>query len=692
MQGKTTKPRKFFTPLGLALFILSLFYIVAEAVFNMQLLEVAGSVKSKPDEIDRLQYFGRSISAYGFTLLVLGLFSSTGFRLQTRKHWMQFIGVSLACLTPFALIFSRTVPELRPSGYHAPLTLEPLEIMASILPLLGFLVAIMGAGRFRPQMFVSLVLLAWPAMFLGQKLLIESYVIDKTIWKDRQNARYMLMLRAGLEDCILHLGDLQLCNDSRGTPDMKAARIVVSALWMLSPESVLQDLQENRDAIVESAASRGIWFSPTDQYNKYIDKVAAARNKYEKQYTGIFHKKYYQPYKQASEMYMRAMDEAVLGAEAREGATEVEKGMEEGWKKYKQTVFDFQQTISVLVGQAVRQGMVVGGVLNKYCTEGSCPDVDLRPQIKEAQLRALREFRDKTGYPPDIQDKNVFLQHPKTLKLVREQVQDGIRDRMGVQNFTLPKDWAYDRASFEQTIKSIVRGQVHDKWLAKFGTKVPPGLDEKSFMALLGIDLSIPPVDQLVMSEEDFFRKYVVPGNQKLIQTMLDDLTADRKKYHDSAVEMEAGKDYVEALYVPTISLVVSLAVVLMTVMRGLLLLPNALARAGWVRNQVSVGAVQGALAGALICVLLTVPRLSPNPYASGATFQRYLHEAQQRHPAIARILSWAVHVQPVIYRAGSDIRAAVETEPAPVKVEDKKEEPKALPTPDAGAEAVTPG
>lgn len=657
MAGKK-KSRKFFTPFGLILFVLSLAYIVAEAIFNMNLLEVAGSVKSKPSEIETLQYFGRSVSAYGFTLLVLGLFESTGFRLQTRRSWMLFIGVALACLGPFMLIFSRTIPDLHPKGYTPPITLAPLEIMVSILPLLGVLVAVMSAGRYRPQVFIALVLLAWPAMFLGQKLLIESYVIDRTTWKERQSARYMLMLRAGLEDCILHLGDLQLCNDARGAPDMKAARIIMSALWMMNPDTVLDDLEQNRDAIVESAAARGIWFSPTDQYQKYVDKVSAARAKYLKQYSKIFHDKYYVPYKMASDMFMRAMDEKTLDAEANEGALEVEKGMEEGWKKYRQAVTDFEQTISVVVGQAVREGMTLGGTINAICaTRANCPEVDLRPQIREAQIAAVREFRQKTGYPPDIQDKGIFFGHPKTMALMREKVQQGVRARMGVPNFTLPDDWVYDPKSFRETLKFLVRGQVQEKWQKKFGNRIPPGLEEDVFLSFLGIDISLPPLDQMLMSEDEFFHKFVVPGNQKMIQAMLDDLSADRKKFKDSDVEMETGKEYVEALYVPTISLVVSLSVVLVTLMRGLLLLPDAMGRAGWIKNQVSHGAIQGALAGGMIVVLLAIPHIVANPYASGATYSRYLFDAKKVHPVIAPVLNWAAHVQPVIYRAGTDLR-----------------------------------
>lgn len=667
MKGR--KPRKFFTPFGLFLFVLSLVYLVAEAVFNMQLLEVAGSVKSSPDEINRLQYFGRTVSAYGFSLLVLGLFEGSGFTLRRRRDWALFFCIAALCSIPFVLVFRQTIPDLMPKGYHPPLPLTPLEIMTSVLPCLGLLVAVMSAGRYRPQVIIALLLLAWPAMFLGQKLLIERYVVDGTTWEQRQNARYMLMLRAGLEDCVLALGDLQLCNDERGAPDMKAARIVVSALWMMSPSGVLRELQDSRDTIVESAAARGVWFSPRDQYRQYVGKIAEKRDKYARDIHREFQRKYFAPYKKASEIYMQAMDPAAIAAESEKAVAEIDAAMEEGWGRYRAAVRDFEQTISVLVAQAQREGMAYASALNAYCAwHGNCPEVDLKAHILQAERKAVHDFKVRSGYPPDIRDKDAFFAHPKSRQLVREKVQEAVRVRFALRDFTLPENWEYDRKSFSETIGGLIREKVRAQWQEKFGGKLPPGLDEKGFMAMLGVDMSLPPIEDIVLSEEDFFRKYILPGNQKMLQSMLDDLSRDRGKYPDDAVNMEEGKEYVEALYVPTISLVVSLAVVILTVLRGLMLLPAALVRAGVVKSKISTAAMRLCFAFLLLAWLAALPRLVPNPYAGGATYGRYLADARERHPFNARLLDWAVHVQPVIYRAGNDIRRKVERRLKPAK------------------------
>lgn len=654
-----SRKRAFFTPLGLFFFVLSVVYIVAEAVFNMQLLEVAGSVKSDPAALDKLQYFGRTVSAYGFTLLVLGLFQSSGFRLKRGKDWGLFAGVATICIIPFIMVFRHSVPELMPEGYTAPLGLEPVEMMVSVLPLLGLFMVLASGGRWRPQIIICLILLAWPAMFLGQKLLIESYVVDTTDWEERQNARYMLMLRAGLEDCVLTLGDLQLCKDDQGAPDLKATRIIVSALWMMKPEAILRDLEMNRDSIVESAAIRGVWFSPQDQYKSYVKKVEKTRDKYEKDISNQFYTKYYNPYKKASEMYLNAIDPASLDAQSKQAVAEIDKEMEEGWKKYRAAVRDFEQTVSVIVAQGMRDAMSVGGAVNAICAarDQDCPEVDTTPYIREAQRKAIREFTNSAGYPPNISEKEDFLKHPKTKKMVNDRVQMAVRTRFDMPDFTLPETWEYEPVDFQRKMGALIKEQAEKKWNAKFGKKLPPGLNEAEFMKTLGVDTSLPPVEQMLMTEEMFFKKYVMPGNQRLVTAMLDDLRNERKLHPDDAVEMEAGKDYVKALYIPTISLVVSLSVVMMTIMRGVILLPGALGRVRVWKYQFSPAITRIVMAAGFVGFLLWLPHAAPNPYASGATYKRYYAAASAEHSFIAGVMNWAVHVQPVIYRAGTAIR-----------------------------------
>ncbi len=74
------KAQKTYSTSGIILFLLSMVYLCAELVFNRQLLDVSSSVRSDPDQVEHIQYFGRAASGLGFTLLVQGIFQQFGFQ------------------------------------------------------------------------------------------------------------------------------------------------------------------------------------------------------------------------------------------------------------------------------------------------------------------------------------------------------------------------------------------------------------------------------------------------------------------------------------------------------------------------------------------------------------------------------------------------------------------------------------
>lgn len=653
------KKAKLLTPTGITFLSLSAIYIVAEAVFNIRLLDVAGSVKSDPSAIHSLQYFGRAISGYGFSLLMLGIFADRGFRVDTRWRWVAFWLLATFCIMPLVVTAQQTgigphhsVPE----GAHLDLSDFPLLVM----PLLGIALVLMSAGKFRFHVIIGICLMAWPAMFIGQKLVIERYLIDQTTWEERQNARYMLMLRAGLEDCSLDLGGIQFCDARLGAADMKAARIIVSTLWMLSPGHVIDELKGSRNRLVENAATSGQWFSGKEQYKKYVAKVNDTRDKYVKNVLA----KYYVPYRRASDMYAKAMDPATIGKQAAEAAEEVEAGIEDGWRRYRAGVREFEQTLGAYARLGAGAIIPHGNEVNDACEGGICEsameevaeDVDIDRAIRNAEDKAEREFQTRSGYRSDIPDRKTFMAEKKTQDAIRDKVQAAVRLRMDAPTFSLPDDWTYDAPTFRTKIETLIREKVKSTWKQRFGDTIPPGLSQDEFLATLGID-QLPSASQMTMKEEDFFKRHVVPGHQKMVDSMLRDLEKEKQKYAPDANDMAEGKDYVEALYVPTISLVISLSIVIVTLTRGLCALMRVVLKSG--SKDVGLrwqAAGQGAIVVLFLGFLIVLPHISPNPYAVGPAYDKVLAYANARHPWISGVLNWTVHVQPVVYRVAKDV------------------------------------
>src|SRR5688572_12601586 len=130
------KRAKLLTPFGLALLAFSLIYIGAEALFNMRLVDIAGSVKSNPDEIRDLQHFGRAVSGYGFALLTLGAFAGSGFRFKERKYWVLFVALTAVSLIPFLFKFSEALFGVIKGVSHE-LHAEPWDLQLALLPFMG---------------------------------------------------------------------------------------------------------------------------------------------------------------------------------------------------------------------------------------------------------------------------------------------------------------------------------------------------------------------------------------------------------------------------------------------------------------------------------------------------------------------------------------------------------------------------
>jgi hypothetical protein len=436
---------------------------------------------------------------------------------------------------------------------------------------------------------------------------------------------------------------------------MKAARIVVSTLWMLSPKTALADLEAQRDQIIDNAAASGMWFSPQAQYRKYVSKVAEMRGRYIEDLS----EKYYKPYQQASAIYQKAMDPAGIQEQADKAAQEVETGIDEGWQKYQAGVRELRQSLTVIAGEAMRRMAPYAGAVNTVCRYADCPDVhgSVDQAIREARERGEQEFRTRSGYPTDIRTRAEFAAYPATQEKIRERVENILRGKYDFKDFSLPRDWKYDPVSFREKVKGLVQQRIEASWKAKFGDTLPPGLDEQRFMAVLGVG-EFPSLDQLVMSEDEFFKTVVVPGNRKIVDEMVADLARDKARYPLHSTDMEEGKEYAEAMYIPCISLVISLSVVVLTLLRGYMALMETVLRSGSrevERRWLYTG--RAAAAVTFIGLMLALPAVFPNPYASGPAYEKYYAAAKERHPAVTALLNWSAQVQPVIYRLGRDIR-----------------------------------
>lgn len=635
--------------------LLSLCYLVAEIEFNMSLLDVAGSVRSDPVKMEDLQVFGRSVSACGCFLLVLGLFAPASFRIAGRKMRWLYYGIGAVALMPLFIIFwsALSLPN------RLPINPSDADVMLALLPALGIIYsAAVGRGRNPFVNIVALLMIVWPAVFLGQKLLIEQALIERTSWEQRVNARYVLMLRSILEDCTINLDDLALCDAENEQDSVKSARIILGSMWMLSPERIRKDMEENKDKMVQSVAARGMWFSPREQYDAYVEKVGEERNKIYQQMI----KQYYAPYKEASDKYFAAVSDETLQGQSAKASAEIEREIDRGWQRYQQGVREYKQQLTASGYNMLQRLAPYKEKLKEICATRNCPPLlkgKERGLVADVASDAERQFIERSGgYTPDIETRAEFLAAYPTQVRLRERVQRYVNEELPHSGFVVPINWVYEKESFEKAVEALLRQEVNRKWTIKAPKGVQPGLTPDEFLEKIGIP-PLPATSELLMTPDAFFKKMILPKYREILDKMLGDIENEKERYANGEELAEKGKDYARAVYIPAVALIISLCVVILTMLRWWnILVRNVLAvlmRHHLLPSQLRVPA-QVLLAACFIGCIVVVPRFMPNPYA-GATYERYRDEAIARAPAMARVLDWAIHTQPAVYRLGTPIR-----------------------------------
>lgn len=628
-------------------FVLSLAYLGGEFAFNAMMLDVAGSINSSPDEIERVKDFGRLISASGFTLLALGLFTRANFRLSSWREWALFFAVFAFCLIPF---FVNMASENSPAGGEAYMT---------FLPFLGLCLAIISGGWVRAYLIVAIVLMSWPAVYAGQKILIESRAVDTTTWQERADARNVLMLRASLEKCAVDLGDNWLCGDGKASAGLRAARAVITAIWMHSPHRVIEDLGDKRDKIVEDIALKGMWFSPQKMYSGYVDKVTQEYRRNEAEMT----EKFYVPYKNASDLYLASMDETALQKEADALWTASEAEIDKGWEEYKQGVKKYRSAFANAREEALRAVAPAARLADKYCAERTCADMpDAAAMIEKARKKARREFvKASGGYPPDIASRQDFTAHPKTKEKIRIAFEKTAREKSGDEAFALPQDWKYEEAAFKDTVKEIIRTKAKAAWDKNTeGKNVKPGLPREEFFKAIS-DEPIPALGDIIMSEDDFVKNHLLPKNREVVDSALQEMQAEAPLYANGQMLEEKGKDYIRAAYVPALALIISLVIVLLTLVRGLAAVLVMLEDRRKFFPDHPPGVMRAGVMGIVVMLLMFGPYIVPNAYTSTSAYKKYLGFAHDRNVVTAALLDWTIHMQPLLYGTGSAIRAAGE-------------------------------
>lgn len=619
----------------LVFFALSCVYLVAEFRFNVTLLDVAGSATVDAQAIHSVADFGRTVSGFGFTLLALGMFARARFRLTHRREKTTFGVFALACVAPFILF---------PPHQQEMLFLFPVAF--------GVFLMLVSRGRFPFHTILSIVLMAWPAMFAAQKSMVEHLVVTPTTWQERQHARDVLMLKAGLEKCLVEVEDQWLCKGDKSTAEVRAVRAMIAALWMHNPEAIIAALEPQRERIIDKTARQSGGDAAATAYKTYVDAIKSERDKMVDELID----KFYTPYERASKAYLTAKNPQKLAADVDNVWREMERETDLAWNDYLDAQRQYRQTI----GQAsdtmlTRQGLLFQK-LDEFCATRNCP----RGNADRATLRLIDEaetqFIRRTGFPPNVMSKAELLTYPRARDSFEQQTNQRLAEASGFANAALPANWVYDEAYMKALLTEMFKNRVFSEWRKTFGD-LPAGLPVDEFFVRMKVP-PVPALETLVMSEGDFAENYTLPKLREKMRGTIDQLTREAPLYANGAALENKGKDYIRAVYIPAIALLISLLIVTLTVMRGinaaLRLSMQAMGEVGmtWLRHRGLSGQrhLRHAIMGLLFAVIALGPFMISNSYTQSRVYQVYVEQAQRQNIVTATLLDWAIHVQPIVY------------------------------------------
>jgi len=616
------------------LFMLSLLYLYAELVFNVLMLDAAGTSMTTPREIEDIQYFGRMISAFGFTLLVLGMFVKNGFVLQTPTDWKLAWGTVLLCSFPLFMTYGEIIFGTL-TGYRISDAAISKEMHWAFVTLGGCIIFLTTRGSNPFFTILGIVMMAWPAMFSGQKLMVERYVVSPTSWEDRLTARYMLMARSSAEDCMIQIGELDLCHAAIKNDELRSVNAVLATFMIFSSRDVMKEVNAQKEAVLWNLVMKNAWFGVDEAYMRYLYEVDDVNRAVQHQYNLIMNQyetrrerfKYtlYQQYSDASRRYFRALDTSVTEEVAARSWAQIDRRKQDGWEEYRRVAVNYNLSIAE-VARDVRAELTRIHQIARNCRGGHCDrqkrnvytelmrkygeytgkleevcggNILEHPcRLTEAEIAAHLhrekdpEFIAASGFPPDIQTREEFFAQPALRKKLETAVRDAFYEELQKENIPIAKDdipFFRSQQEIENYLMRKIRGEADRQWsqnvMAALGFFVPPGLewdaffkivDERPEMAQLqvrGEEILEPPPGMRILSRQEFARKYIVPEYEREAVKHFDQIREEAPQYANYARLAEQGKDYVRAVFIPAIALGLSLLIALITVAKNLIFL-----------------------------------------------------------------------------------------------------------------------
>jgi hypothetical protein len=549
------------------MFICSFLYLIPEAVFNAELISVAGGKISTEDDLKSVELFGRTISGIGVTLLLADLLLTS--RLLTSRLKTAFF-------------------------------------------------------------FILIASIAWPTVFFGQKWLVDHFIVEPSTAEQRQHAYFSHMLRNALIEKSVKIEGVEFQPGKEHSPEEQTFLSVFGGL-VYADDALIKGLGNKKREIVEQFVLDNTMTRFEQYYSEYKDFRSSLRLQYKEyinassQYNDVIAG----TEKRADQYWLDVQNEISEGWEKYQNAkTSFNASVEARAQEISPKIFEyFEREQKCYSYKDNRQKSCLDRVNKGYDTIIKKYDMPYIPANDWLITRKVssgdilsKTYKDGTIYISDVvssiatifSGKDVYetvytddVNHNKNVlfnKMVPIFIQESggypleigsistfknndvtannVRNNLRIRGLILGDVWNINqRAEFDSAVKQLVKKQADKEWnqaANASGQNLAPNLswvqfqkDEfnQSKIAEQMGDMYVNPM--MADWNNAQFRQYVIDVNvARKTDELVRIIEAQRAEFEDGGEFEQIGKSAIRAIIIPPISMFISLLLVLLTVLK----------------------------------------------------------------------------------------------------------------------------
>lgn len=515
-----------------ALLIIEILYVLSEFAFNAALLNAASGLVRDDQALHRIEVVGRILSGVGLSILL---------------YWTVFR--------------KKLVEESVSTGLKS---------------------------------LVKSLVICVPAMYIGQKVLVDTLLVNGTSGAQRQYAETLILMKTGLQNGIVKMNNLDL---SKGNSDPgEMAFVSVMGAILLGVPEYADILAKNEEAIAR-------------RVNEITSREAAD--------------KAYPAYYDAS------------------------KKIIDGFKDYTEASQEYASKTSSARNPSAYWPQVARQTQDGYAKYSKASSY-------YSNMPAKR-FEEKFGYPKGIKNLTEFRRTFSTIEIINLE--------LGKVGLMLSPKWDGTERSFSTSITTVGNSIWAQKIAEKGMPGLPPGLSFKGYeqSAAMQNQLKGRMGDMYVgglrvgLSKSDFISTVIMPKNEHAIREWIAKAKTRSHDLEDGGSREEEGKQFIRALVVPPIALILSLFFSLLTLaklpIRAISFVDKYQGDIGWVTK-----ARRFIMAGDLVAILSLPLARSESKIMNTKIFELMSKKAKDTIPLGNVGVVWLIKGEPIIYKTGQGI------------------------------------